>query len=45
MKIREDLVGTARSLGIPVDEKGAIDLEDPVNKMAGFQRMFDLFNN
>lgn len=41
--VRPDLLTTARDLGIPVNENGTIDTEDPLNKLQGMERIMALF--
>lgn len=42
--VRPDLLATARDLGIPVNDNGAIDVEDPVHKLQGLERLMGLFS-
>lgn len=42
--VRPDLMATARELGIPVNDNGSIDVEDPVQKLQGMERLLGLFS-
>lgn len=42
--VRPDLLNTARDLGIPINENGTIDTEDPLQKIQGMERLLGLFS-